>query len=244
MLLKRTLLIAMTLTSCTDVEEDLGETTQALGPVVTLRALWNPTTGDNALTSNASFAPAGYTAYRTEGRIFSPSAPRPPDTLPLWTWYGAARGDYMTTTNPYWDPATGTVRNNYTFVRFEGYVHALPVAGTHPLQMWWSPSRGDNFTTSDPRLTSDISQISTPDYDYVRADGYILPATTPQAPMLKENFRWGDLGGTPGGPRGARDLLVMRQKSRDVASVFTPVQIDALVFGPGFPNLRDYIGDV
>lgn len=238
MLIQRTLLIALTVTGCTDVpEDDLGEATQALAPVVTLRALWNPTTGDNALTTNPAWAPAGYTSYRTEGRIFSPTSPPPPDTLPLWTWYGAARGDYMTTTNPYWDPAGGSVRNNYTYVRLEGYVHALPVAGTHPLQMWWSPSRGDNWTSSDPRLTSDTSQISSPDYDFVRPDGFILPATTPQSPMLKENFRWGDLNGTP----GARDLLVLRERWRDVASVFTAAQLDSLVFGPGYPNLRDYV---
>ena len=236
MSIRPALFVPLVVAACATDLEDTSTTSQELGPLITLRSYWSAANGDNALSTNPSFAPAGYSPVRIEGRIFSPDAPRPTDTIPLWTWYGAARGDYMTTTNPYWSGGPGDVRNNYSFVRLEGYVHSNDVAGTVPLQLWWSSSRADNNTTTDPRFTVDPTVTRSPDYGFARNEGYVFP-TGEQTPSKKENFRWGELGNAP---RGERDLLVLLLDYPDVPMRHAPVVIDNLMFGPSYPNVRDY----
>jgi M6 family metalloprotease-like protein len=240
MTIKRTWL-ALALASCAlDAEPELDEVEQALGPTVTLRTHFNSSTGDHYLTAVTS--PAGYTQLRFEGRIFSPTAPQPPDTLPLYTWYGAARQDYLTSSDEYWweCPNPGvTIKNNYRCIRLEGYVHERPVAGTLLLQQWWSGSRADNRTTADPTITIDINATLDPDYEHVDNLGYVLPPTSDQPPALRTDFGWGNLEAT-----GTRKLIVFRQKSLNVSSAHTNAAMDDLVFGPSFPNAKDYFNEV
>ena len=78
--------------------------------LVELRSWWRADgVDDNALSSDPSFGDAnpGYTGHRWEGRVFSPSGPRPLDTVGLYTWYSPSRDDYFTTSNPAWIPAPG-----------------------------------------------------------------------------------------------------------------------------------------
>jgi M6 family metalloprotease-like protein len=228
--------MVMVLAGCAvDGDLELGEANQELGAVVSLRSHYNPITGDNYLTTSTA-QPSGYTQIRFAGRIFDPSEPQPPDTLPLYSWYGAARQDYLTTTDPYWNEPVGTIKNNYQCLRLEGYVFKDPVAGTQPLQMWWSSTRADNFTTSDPRITIDTGTTTSPDYVYVHTEGHVLPMTTEQPPALKDNFRWRAWDNST----GSRDLLIIQESFSDLAMRQTTAQLDQLAFGPGFPNVRDF----
>ncbi len=207
--------------------------------LVELRSYWNPALGDNALTTNPTFAAPGYTLYRVEGRVFRPDEPQPAGTQPIHSWYNASRGDYFTTTNALWRPSRGTVIAGYTWVRLEGYAYSQNLAGTAPLELWWSTGRQDYITTSDPAWTERTTPL--PDYAFTRLEGYVLPAADESHAAPAEAFHFGTMGG---GPRGERRLLVVQMEYRDQPFHLTTAQVDNLFFGPAFPNVRDYFRDV
>jgi len=95
-------------------------------PNMVLYSWWSESRGDNWITSNprwtGSEAPGpDYYVVRVEGYIFSPDAPQPSGTIPLYSWWSESRGDNWATTNPRW---TGSEPPgpDYYFVRVEGYV--------------------------------------------------------------------------------------------------------------------------
>lgn len=221
---------------------ELATETQGLhATYVQLRSFWNPAHGDNALTSNPYFSHAGYGAFRVEGHIFNPANPQPRGTRPLYTWYSPSRGDYFTTSNPAWAGTSGAHRSGYNFVRMEGYVYESSVAGTLPLQLWWSPGRADNFTTTHPEWTVATTTTRAPDYGFARTEGYALPHGGDPLPYSKEAFHYGTMGG---GPTGARDLLVLMSNYVDAPFRHTQTQVDQLMFGPGAPNVVDYVSEM
>ena len=76
----------------------------------------------------------GYRLYRLEGFIYDPKLPKPPNTVPLFSWWNGARRDNFATSQRYWSMPLqdirwrgehivgGPVRNGYHLYRLEGYV--------------------------------------------------------------------------------------------------------------------------
>jgi Trypsin len=63
-------------------------------------------------------------------------------------------------------------------------------AGTVPLVAWWSPDRRDNFLTSDPRWIGCVGTVRSPDYVFVRTEGFVFNPTLPQPPGTVRLFSW------------------------------------------------------
>jgi hypothetical protein len=103
-------------------------------------------------------------------------------TVPLYTWYSAARGDFFTTSSPEWRAEIGTVRpgsGNYRLLRIEGYVfdpEGTRPPGTVPLYHWWSASRQDNFLTTNPAWSGRIGDVraGAGNYRLFRIEGYVF----------------------------------------------------------------------
>ncbi len=125
---------------------------------VPLFSWYNPERGDNFATTDPRWAidPArivwngeqiaessrppnrdGYRLYRLEGYIYDPKRPQPANTIPLYSWYNAARGDNLATTKPDWITDSASIiwngeslaersrlpnRDGYGMYRLEGYI--------------------------------------------------------------------------------------------------------------------------
>ena len=150
-------------------------------PLTILRHWWSPSRTDNFTTTDLwgwtgwycdpEFYLTDYEERPIMGRIFSPGAPQPPETIPLYTWYSCSRDDgYITTL---WSGNVGDIRDGYQFVRLEGYIYASFVDGTVPLNSWWSPSSQDNFAST--YWTGNIGDTKSPDYTLYRVEGYMYP---------------------------------------------------------------------
>jgi hypothetical protein len=63
-------------------------------------------------------------------------------------------------------------------------------SGTLPLVAWWSPDRRDNFVTSDSRWSGCHRTIRSPDYRFVRTEGYISNPSLPQPSGTVRLFSW------------------------------------------------------
>lgn len=103
---------------------------------IPLYSWWSPSRGDNFITSNPEWSgsagdvmPPDYRFVRREGYIYSPDLPQPSNTVALYSWWSASRGDNFITSNPEWDPdkAGNTRSPDYKFFRHEGYVNNAPV---------------------------------------------------------------------------------------------------------------------
>lgn len=144
-----------------------------------------------------------------------PGIPRSADaqgSVPVHSWYSPSRGDNFATTDPRWAGGPNDRRSpDYRFVRIEGTLFAptrTAPPGARPIYSWYSPSRGDNFLTSDPRWAGRAGDTRSPDYRFVRLEGYIherpLAGTVPLQsfwdPDRGDNFatsdpRWiGEIG--------------------------------------------------
>jgi hypothetical protein len=97
---------------------------------VPLYGWWSLSRGDNFATTDPGWAgnpgdsrPPDYDFVRLEGYVYSPDAPQPPGTVPLYSWWSLSRGDNFVTTDPAWAGEPGdTVPPDYDFVRLEGYL--------------------------------------------------------------------------------------------------------------------------
>lgn len=98
-----------------------------------------------------------------------------PGRRPLYHWYSPDRGDNLTTTDPNWHGRAGDTRDGYGFAGVIAFVLSEPAAGTIPLYSWYSPSRGDNYLSS--AWVGRPGDIRSPDYRFVREEGYLLLAT-------------------------------------------------------------------
>ncbi|MCY1061446.1 hypothetical protein [Nannocystis sp. SCPEA4] len=102
--------------------------------------------------------------------------------IPMVTFFSAARGDHITTSDPTWTcryfnncPAgSGDPTGGYVAVGMQGHVwnpdNPQPT-GTNKLYHWWNPTRGDNFITSDPAW-DDPTAPPQPGYTMFRIEGY------------------------------------------------------------------------
>jgi hypothetical protein len=128
-----------------------------------------------------------YGFVREEGWVFNPAKPPPAGTIPLYSWYSPARRDNFVTSSPGWigylkghggDPEYPSFRSpDYSFVRLEGYIYppdVPPPPGTVPLYGWYSNGRGDNYATSMPAWAGSPGDVRSPDYGFVRLEGYLI----------------------------------------------------------------------
>ncbi len=161
--------------------------TFTLTPVANLVPLyrwWSAGNGDNFSSTNENwlntppcveFWNYDYSERPSEARIFSPKFPQPDGTIPLYSWYSCQRYDGLITTT--WPGKPGDVRSpDYNYIRMEGYVYSPKFPqpdGTIPLYVWWSPSREDNFAST--LWTGNPGSIKSPDYGFLRVEGYVYP---------------------------------------------------------------------
>jgi len=59
-----------------------------------------------------------------------------------------------------------------------------------PLYQWYSPSRGDNFLTTDPKWAGKKGAKKSPDYRFVRIEGYIFSPLNKQPANTMPIYSW------------------------------------------------------
>ena len=64
--------------------------------------------------------------------------------------------------------------------------------GTIPLISWWSGNRNDNLLTSNPGWAGCHGAVRTPDYGFVRTEGFIFDPLLPQPPGTVPLSSWYD----------------------------------------------------
>lgn len=154
---------------------------------VRIHSWYDPNRNDNFITTDPGWAgeigdtrSPNYTLFRIEGFMFAPDQQQPAGTVPVYSWYSDSRDDNFMTSHPSWQGSPGETRlPDYNFVRLEGYVfdpEASPPKGTVPLYSWYDPDRGDNFATTN-RVWAGSKGVpnKSPNYAYVRREGYVLP---------------------------------------------------------------------
>jgi hypothetical protein len=64
---------------------------------------------------------------------------------------------------------------------FEGLTSSAAASngGMIPLYGWYSPSRGDNFATTHPSWRGAAGETRSPDYDFVRVEGFVSAIVPP-----------------------------------------------------------------
>jgi len=177
-------------------------------PDVTLVSWWSSAQGDNFLTTEPPWfgragASQGSWEFSTaEGKIFDAKKPRPPGTVPLFSWRsdqrkGRVTEDYRTTSAQRWrvpvradgsTPKAAPLREGYRPYRLEGYVYdpmARQPPGTRPLFAWYNAQRGDYFTTTQAHWCMPLAKrkfrcegasstaSSREGYTFVRLEGFV-----------------------------------------------------------------------
>jgi len=163
--------------------------------LVRLYGWWSPGRSDNFATTDAAWQGSpgvvrspDYSFVRVEGEIFPPDLPQPPGTVALHSWYSPSREDNFITSDAAWAGSPGETRSpDYQYVRLEGYALAAPAEFAVPLYGWYSASRGDNFATTDTAWAGGPGRTNSPDYSFVRIEGYVFNGVTEFQPAVK----WG-----------------------------------------------------
>lgn len=128
------------------------------------------------------------------------------DLISISNWWSPSRKDNFATTDPSWAGKVGEKRSpDYRLFRIEGLIFREQKAGTIPLYSWYSPGRGDNFLTSNPDWSGQEGDRKSPDYRFVRVEGYIhdpnipppihssiVPLNSFWSPSRKDNFSTSD----------------------------------------------------
>lgn len=107
-----------------------------------------------------------------------------PAQIPLVTFYSPSRGDYFTTTQPWWTcryfrTCTEPPHLDYQAIGLQGHVYNPDnpqPAGTVPLYQWWSANHGDNFVTTNPAWAGNIGDTrweGGANYVLFRIEGYV-----------------------------------------------------------------------
>ena len=165
------------------VEYTIQLSRQPTEAMIPLYSWWSPGREDNAAFTSAEWAGEigdrrvpDYDLFRKEALVFSPFASQPPQTAPLYEWYSPSRGDHFTTTDPRWAGSPGDPARtpDYQPLGIIGYVYTTPGSGRVPLHSWYDHGRGDNFITSQPAWVGSAGDTRTPNYGYVRLEGYGL----------------------------------------------------------------------
>jgi hypothetical protein len=100
------------------------------------------------------------------------------ETVPLIGWYSPGRGDNTATSHGSWLGCEGETRSpDYRFSHLHGLLYSPDdpqPANTIALYSWYSPSRGDNWTTTLHKDSGSRGEDLSPDYAFVRLEGYLL----------------------------------------------------------------------
>ncbi|MDR4502647.1 MAG: S1 family peptidase [Nitrospirales bacterium] len=162
-------------------------------PTVPLVSWYSRSRNDNSTTANKAWQGCqgdtqspDYGFTRIEGIIFSPDRPQPEGTIPLHKWYSPDRGDNWTTSQHFIAAQRREgLSPNYRFVRIEGYIYPPSLdrrSGVVPLYSWYSPSRMDNWVTTQHREKGERGENLSPDYRFVRLEGYVLDPSSEGGP--------------------------------------------------------------
>lgn len=112
----------------------------------------------------------------------------------IYSLYSGSREDNFATTNPTWAGRIGDRKSpDYRLYRIEGMMFSAEgpqPAGTVPVYSWYSPVRGDNFMTSDPRWRGERGDRKSPDYTFVRMEGYVYDPNRPQPQGTVALYSW------------------------------------------------------
>ncbi len=117
-------------------------------------------------------------------------------TTPIYHWWSNGRKDNFATTDNSWQIQSIENERRSPDYRPAGKLAALyrpdrpQPPGTIPVYSWYSPSRGDNFMTSDPTWSAVPGDTKSPDYRFVRIEGYIYDPARPKPPNTLELNSW------------------------------------------------------
>ena len=157
--------------------------------VIPLFSWYSPSLGDNFATTKKISqgcrqesiswdSSSDYRFVRLEAIIFSPDKPQPEGTIPLYRWYELPHGDNWTTSQHSGKGSIGEpLSQSHSSPYFEGYVYPPSYGfreGLVPIYSWYSPGRVDNWITSQHANVGSRGEGLTPDYRFVRLEGYGL----------------------------------------------------------------------
>jgi hypothetical protein len=124
------------------------------GGKVALHGWWNPEREDNFLTSDPGWTGkpgdtrSGYQHVGIAGYVDPPSPGPSSGKTALYSWWSESRGDNFITSDPRWAGKPGDVRNDYRFVRIEGYA-SLGVELNYDADPWATGRSADESMTDE-----------------------------------------------------------------------------------------------
>jgi M6 family metalloprotease-like protein len=182
-----------------------------------------------------------YRYVATEGLVFSPNAPQPRDTVPLYGWWSPSRADNLLTTDPSWAGVPGATRSpDYSFVRLEGYVFDKPLGGTRALRRFYNFNSGDNASYANPDWPAGTARAG---YTFVRDEGYLLPVAERWDDRTRaEAFGYGRMKVNGKPALGRRPVLLIQSTIPESNTQFEhdTAYYEGLLFGPAPRNAIDY----
>jgi hypothetical protein len=128
---------------------------------------WAGVVGDRRVSGDE------YELMRIEGRVFSPDAPQPKGTRPLWSFWHPERGDSFLTTRSRF--VRSRFVEGYKRSRLEGFIYTdtSPGPGRALLVSYWNPEAQDNVaTTARP---GEIRSLTSAWQEY-RREGFLFPS--------------------------------------------------------------------
>lgn len=154
---------------------------QAAGPaLVPLVTFYSAARGDYFSTTQPEWtckalgscaADPGYVVIGIQGHVYSPDAPQPAGTRPLYHWWSPSREDNFITTDPNWAGSVGDVtldHDGYRLFRIEGYIPTSAVTGSVPLRSFWNSTTRDNAAVNALRVSMPAG------WGAYRTEGYLL----------------------------------------------------------------------
>ncbi len=166
------------------------------------------------MTSTLSRAAIALARIAASAGLLATAAAAQTGTMPVHLWFDPARGDNFTTAAPGWQGGTGQTRSpTYRWVGIEGRAlgpGTIPMPGLLPLESWYSGQRNDNFTTTQAGWLGGPGQTRSPDYRWVRREGFAfanpvagtIPLASWFSPSRGDNLLTSQLGWIPSGAAG------------------------------------------
>jgi M6 family metalloprotease-like protein len=226
--------------------------------LVPLHLWWSPSRTDNFTTTDYRWRgkpgetrSPDYEWVGVLGYVIDPAFPRPPDTVPLYSWYRSNARDQNENDNlltsdleyPHRFNARGT-SSGYRFVRLEGFAYTQRLAGTVPLQNHLSEIRKDHHTTTHHSWIGPIGKITAPSYRLYRNEGYVVaPRPGDAKPGVRDRFGIGRarIGTETGVPIfGTRPLLVITTQYSDVRLRHSQDYYDRFFFRDSDKSVASY----
>jgi hypothetical protein len=128
---------------------------------------WAGVVGDRRVSGDE------YELMRIEGRVFSPDAPQPKGTRPLWSFWNLDRGDNFLTTRSRF--VRSRFIEGYKRFRLEGFIYTdtSPGPGRALLVSYWNPEAQDNVATTARQ--GELRSLTSAWQEY-RREGFLFPS--------------------------------------------------------------------